>query len=144
MIEGGPHQLWQKLGILEKKKMKWREIVANEMARKAIKRDFWQSKMAAGGHFVKLKKKVAYWYEMARNAIKRYFRSSSGHFVKNESCILIWNGEKCDRKWFSVIQNGPGGHFVKNITKNESCVLIWNDEKCDLMIFGHPKWRDFR
>ena len=25
---------------------------------------------------------------------------------KNQSCVLIWNGEKCDRKWFSVIQNG--------------------------------------
>ena len=27
--------------------------------------------------------------------------------------ILIWNGEKCDRKWFSVIQNG--GHFANKI-----------------------------
>ena len=23
-----------------------------------------------------------------------------------QSCVLIWNDEKCDRKWFLVIQNG--------------------------------------
>ena len=23
-----------------------------------------------------------------------------------KNCVLIWNGEKCDCKWFSVIQNG--------------------------------------
>ena len=45
-----------------------------------------QSKMAAGGHFVKkLKKKVAYRSEMARTVIGSYFRTSkmatSGHFV---------------------------------------------------------------
>ena len=39
------------------------------MARNAIESDFWSSKMAAGGHFVKnLKKiKVAYLSEMERN-----------------------------------------------------------------------------
>ena len=47
------------------------------------------SKMAGGGHFVKKiqKKKVAYRFEMARNVIKSYFRTSKmaagGHFVKN-------------------------------------------------------------
>ena len=43
----------------------------------------------------------------------------------NKSYLLIWNGEKCDRKWFSVIQNGrkmaTGGHFAK-------------------LIVSHPKW----
>ena len=28
---------------------------------------------------------------------------------------MIWNGDKCDRKWFSVIQNARPGHFVKKI-----------------------------
>ena len=61
--------------------------------------DFWLSKMDAGGHFVnKIQKmKVAYWAEMARNAIDSDFQSSKmaggGHFVKkiktNKNCILI-------------------------------------------------------
>ena len=42
------------------------------------------------------------------------------------------NGEKCDRKWFSVIQNGPnrtfkmatGGHFEQLIEKN---VAYWSE-----------------
>ena len=48
-----------------------------------------QSKMAAGGHFVKQfqKKKVAYRSEMARTVIESYFRTSKmaagGHFVQN-------------------------------------------------------------
>ena len=109
------------------------------MAGNAIESDFRSSKMAAGSHFMKNKIKikvsywsemarnviesdgrrqpfcktitVAYWYEMARNVIKSYFQSSKmatgSHFVKKKnSCLFIWNGEKCDRKWFSVIQNG--------------------------------------
>ena len=50
--------------------------------------DFWSSKMATVVHFVKKnqKIKVAYWSEMASNAIKSDFRSSKmiiwGHFVK--------------------------------------------------------------
>ena len=48
-----------------------------------------QSKMAAGGHFVKKnqKKKVAYRSEMAKTVIESYFRTSKmaagGHFVQN-------------------------------------------------------------
>ena len=85
------------------------------MARNAIKSDFRSSKMAAGGHLVTKFpiKKVAYWSEVARNAIESDFRSSKmaapatswNKFKKIESCIFIWNGEKCKRKWFSVIQN---------------------------------------
>ena len=59
-------------------------------------------------------KKVEYWSEMARNVIESDFRSSKmdacRYFVKKiqkyKNYILIWNGEKCDQKWFSVIQNG--------------------------------------
>ena len=86
------------------------------MARNAIKSDFRSSKMAAGGHFEK-KRKVAIWSEMASNAIKSDFWSSKmaarSHFVKKKSCVLIWNREKCDRKWFSVIQNGHRQPFCE-------------------------------
>ena len=79
------------------------------MARNAIESDFRSSKMAAGGHLEKKikKRKVDFWSEMASNAIKSDFRSSKmaagSHFVKQKSCVLIWNCEKCDQKWFSVI-----------------------------------------
>ena len=67
---------------------------------------------------------------MAINAIESDFRSSKmtacGHFVKinlNWIRALIWNGEKSDRKWFSIIQKkyerdirsfkmAAGGHFA--------------------------------
>ena len=79
------------------------------MASNAIKSDFRSSKMAAGSHYVK--QKVAYWSEMAINAFESDFWSSKmaagSYFVKkNKRCVLIWNGEKYDQKWFSVIQNG--------------------------------------
>ena len=82
------------------------------------------------------RKKVAYWSEMVRNAIKSDFRSSKmaagSHFVK-QNCVLIWNGEKCDRKWFSVIQNGRRQPFCE---KNKSCVFLWNGKKCDRNSFS--------
>ena len=72
--------------------------------------------MAAGSHFVKKnqkKNKLRIDLKWRKNAIERDFRSSEmaagSHFVtkmKKKSCVLIWNGEKCDRKWLSVIQNG--------------------------------------
>ena len=79
--------------------LKWREM--------GSKSDFLSSKMAVGGHFVtKFRKtKVAHWYEMARNAIESDFRSSKIS-KKNKSWVSIWNGEKCDQNWFSVIQTG--------------------------------------
>ena len=49
-----------------------------------------------------------------------------------KSCVLIWNDEKCDQKWFSVIQNGRWQPFCEK----KSCVLIWNDEKCDQKWFS--------
>ena len=110
------------------------------MVRNAFKSDFRSSKMAAGSHFVnKIKnKKVVYWSEMARNAIGSDLWSSKmapgSHFVKKKkSCVLIWNGEKCDRNWFSVIQNGHRQPFCG---KKRSCILIWNGEKCDRKWFS--------
>ena len=130
------------------------------------------SKMAAGGHFEKkVKNKIVYSSEMARNAFESDFRSSKmaagSHFVKkkNQSCVLIWNGEKCDRKRFSVIQNGRRQPFCEkkikiaywskmsrnaiksdfrsskmaagsHFVKKKSCVLIWNGEKCDRKWFS--------
>ena len=50
---------------------------------------------------------------------------------------MIWNGEKYDQKWFSVIQNGRRQPFCeKKSTKNKICVLIWNSEKCDRKWFS--------
>ena len=55
--------------------------------------------------------------------------AAGGHFVKkNESCIFIWNGQKCKQKLISDIQNGCRQPFLAK--KNENCVLIWNGEKC--------------
>ena len=90
----------------------------------------------------KIKKiKVVYWSEMARNAIESDFRSSKmaagSHFVKNKkSCVLIWNGEKCDQKWFSVIQNGHRQPFCE---KKSSIALKWREVRSNF-IFSHPKW----
>ena len=119
---------WQP--FCEKKKVAY----WSEMVRNAIKSDFRSYKMAAGSHFVKKIIKVAYWSEMSRNPIESDFRSSKmaagSHFVKkNKSCVLIWNGEKCDRKWFSVIQNGRRQPFCEQNIKN--WVLIRNGETCD-------------
>ena len=95
--------------------------------------------MAAGSHF---EKKVPGWSEMARNAIESDFRSSKmaagGHFekeIKKKTCVLIWNGEKCDRKWFGSSKMAAGGHLVKNFQTNKSWVFIWNGEKCDRKLF---------
>ena len=68
---------------------------------------------------------------MTRNAIESYFRASkiaaAGHFmeIKKKGCIFIWNGEKCDQKRFSGIQNC---HFKKKNPKTKSCVFIWSGE----------------
>ena len=125
------------------------------MARNVIKSDFQSSKMAAGGHFGEnnSKIKVVYWSEMVRDAIESDFRSSKiqngrrGHLweksQKYKSTALIRNSEKCDQKWFSVIQNGRRQPFCeKNVQTNKSCVLIWNGEKCDrnwisIIQYGH-------
>ena len=70
--------------------------------------------------------------------INRKNKMDSGVSIpKSKSCILIWNWEKCGRKWFSVIQNGRRQPFCeKNKIKNKSCVFIWNGEKCDQKWFS--------
>ena len=65
------------------------------MARNAIESDFRSSKMAQKG--------LPKWRPAA------ILKKNS----KKKSCVLIWNGEKCNRKWFLVIQNGRRRPFCK-------------------------------
>ena len=86
------------------------------------------------------KKKVAYRSEMARNAT---FKMGAGcHFAKKkwQSFVLIWNGQKCHRKWISDIQNGRRQPFCKKITKINIVVLIWNGKKWFLDIQNGYRW----
>ena len=77
--------------------------------------------------------------EMARNAIKSDFRTSKmsagGHFVKK----IKKNGQKCDRKWISDIQNGRHQPFCKKIKKK---VLYWSEmvRNATESDFWNPKW----
>ena len=107
------HPKWPPAAILWNLKNK--VVYWSEMARNAIESDFRSSKMATGSHFVK--KTGAYWSEMARNAIKGDFRSSNIAAGKNKSCVLIWNGEKCDKRLFSVIQYGRRQPFCEQKIK---------------------------
>ena len=58
---------------------------------------------------------------MARNVIQSEFRTSKmadgSHFVnkshKIKIVVLIWNGKKCDTKWFFDIQYGYRRPFKK-------------------------------
>ena len=52
-----------------------------------IESDFRSSKMVTGGHYV------------------NKFKQLSG--------VLIWNGDKCDQKWISIIQNGRRWPFCE-------------------------------
>ena len=99
----------------------------SDMARNAIENEFRTSKMGAGDHFVKQFFQNPYWSKMARNVIKSEFGTSKmgtgGHFakIKKKSFALIWNGQKCHRKWVSEIQNGRRQPFCKKNHKNKNC-----------------------
>ena len=56
--------------------------------------------------------------------------AAGSHFVikKNQSYVLIWNGEKCDRKRFSV----SGNQFVKNKKVGYLSEMARNAIKSDL------------
>ena len=81
---------------------KKKNLYRSEMARIAIESEFQTSKMADRS-------------EMARNAIKRDFwtskMSAGDHFVKKK------NGQKCDWKWISDIQNGRRQPFCQKFPK---------------------------
>ena len=104
-------------------------IYRSEMARNAIESEFRTS-------------------EMARNAIESEFLTSKmaagSHFVKNfkkKSCISIWNGQKCDRKWILDIQNGRRQQFCQKFqTKIKVAYRSEMAEMRSKVKFGHPKW----
>ena len=108
----------------------------SEMARNAIESDF--------------QIKIPYWSKMARNAIESEFQTSKmadgSHFVKKikkkKSCVSIWNGQKCDRKWISYIQNGRRRPFCKKKFPQKikfSIDLKWPEMRSK-MFFRDPKW----
>ena len=134
---------WPPAAILKNKIKNIKAAYWSEMARNAIKSDFQSSKMAAGSHFVKKKRIDLKWREMPLKVIfgnpkwppttilyKKKKNSCLLPFCDNKSCVLIWN----DRKWFSVIQNGPnrtykmavGGHLKKNCCILPFCEMARN------------------
>ena len=90
-------------------------LYGSEMARNAIECEFWTSKMADGSHFVK-------------------------NFRKKKSCVSIWNGQKCDRKWISDIQNGRRQPFCQKVQKKIKLRidLKWPEMRSKVK-FEHPK-----
>ena len=112
---------------------RWPFCNRSEMARNAIKSEFWTSKMSAGGHFVK--KKNPYWSKMARKVI------DGSHFVKN----LLYIDLKWPEMRSKVNFGHPkcymcvGGHFVKKNIKKFRIDLKW-PEMPSKVSFGHPKW----
>ena len=70
------------------------------MARNATESDFRTFKMATGSHFVK-------------------------KFTKIKIVVLIWNGKKCDTKWFLDIQNGYRRPFFKTTFTKKVARVIW-------------------
>ena len=88
-----------------------------------------------------LKKKLRIdlkWREMRSKVILRHSKWPPAAILwKKKSCVLTWNGEKCDRKGFLVIQNGRAGIlWTKKKKKKVSWLLIWNGEKCDRKWFS--------
>ena len=147
------------------------------MARNEIECDFRSSKMDAGSHFVKKRRKLIIdlkWREMRSKSDFRSSKMDAGsHFVKKrrklsekKSCLLIWNGEKCDQKWFLVIQNAHRLPFCEKKLhidlkwremwskvihpKWQPAAILWTKLKLRIdlklwemrskVIFGHPKW----
>ena len=82
----------------------------SEMARNVIESEFRTSKMATGGHFVKL-----------------FFLSS----------VSIWNGQKCDRNWISIAFLAILSNIS---TKTNFRIYLKWPEMRSKVIFGHPKW----
>ena len=52
----------------------------------------------------------------------------------------IWNGQKCDRKWNSDIQNGRRQPLSKISKKIKLRIDVKWIEMRSKVIFGHPKW----
>ena len=67
---------------------------------------------------------------------------AGGHFVNvlKKSFVLIWNCQKCHRKWVLDIQNSCRQPFCKKITKIKVMVLIWYGKKWFLDIKNGYRW----
>ena len=111
--------------------MKWREMESKVI----FGHPKWSPEAILWKHFKQMK--VSYWSEMARNAIKSDFWSS-----KNGSCVVIWeDGEKCDRRWFSVIQ-GHRRPFCKQMYVCIFCGRLTSQQAdivyiCDIIAIGN-------
>ena len=94
------HPKWPTSAILSKNLKKNKVVYRSEMARNEIESDFRTSKMAAGSHFVKKLHKI-------------------------KIVVLIWNGKKCDAKWFLDIQNGyRRPFFLKHVQLDINSLLV--------------------
>ena len=102
--------------------LKWRD--------KNGETDFRASKMAVTGHFVnKFNRKSIYlkWWDMRAKVIFEHPTWPPAPILwKQKLCILIWNGEKCDIKLFSGIQNGRRRPFCEVMFK-EIKVAYWSE-----------------
>ena len=67
-----------------------------------------------------------------QNGRRRLFCQKNSKNKK--SCVSMWNGQKCDRKWFLHIQYGRRRPFCPNFKKSLRSVWIWNGQKC------HRNW----
>ena len=150
------------------------------MARNAIESDFRSSEMAqirlpkwspgCGLFFLNSKKKLRIdlkWWEMRSKVIfghPKWPPAGIWKKIKKKSSVLIWNGEKCDRKWFLVINKiknkkvvhlsemarnaiksdfrsskmNAGGYFVKTFKKKLCIDPKWREMRSNI-IFGYPK-----
>ena len=93
------HPKWPTSAILSKISKQIKVAYRSEMARNAIESYLRTSKMAAGGHFVKNKKKSSIWIWNGQKCHRKWISD-----IQNGRSI--WNGQKCDPKWFPDIQNG--------------------------------------
>ena len=124
-----------------KKKFEIKVWYWSEMTRNVIKSDLQSSKMAAGSHFVNKKSKLRIdmkWREMRSKVIFGHpkWPLAAILYIKKKSCVLIWNGEKCDRKWFSVIQNCRRQPFCEKKIKVAYCSEM--ARSAIEIHFGHP------
>ena len=108
------------------------------------------SKMAAGGHFVKKKKKLrSVWIWNGQKCHQKWISDiQNGRQIRNgQNCYQrwisdiqngrsIWNGQKCNKKLFTNIQYVRRRPFCKKKSKKINSILIWNGQKCDRKLFS--------
>ena len=124
--------------------LKWREMWSKVIF--GHPKWLWRGHLNCGTNLRKMK--VAYWFEMARNAIERHFRSkiaAGGHFVTISQKIKVphWSGmaRNAIESDFRSSKLSAGGHFVEKMSvKLKLCIdLKWREMRSKV-IFGHSKW----